>query len=99
MDNILEVKNLKVAFKTKNSIKEVVKGINFQVKKGKVTCIVGESGSGKTMTVMSIINVLPKNAFIEDGSIIFNNGNISKLNNSEMKKIRGKRFFQYFKIQ
>ncbi|AZV57216.1 ABC transporter ATP-binding protein [Clostridium sp. AWRP] len=96
MDNILEVKNLKVAFKTKNSIKEVVKGIDFQVKRGKVTCIVGESGSGKTMTVMSIINVLPKNAFIEDGSIVFNNGNISKLNNSEMKKIRGKKIFSIF---
>ena len=106
-ENIVELSNLEVNFKIRQGfVNEYIKRdkktvravdkINLNIGRGEIVSLVGESGSGKTMTVMSIINVLPKNAFIEDGSIIFNNGNISKLNNSEMKKIRGKKIFSIF---
>lgn len=51
--------------------------------------IIGESGSGKTMTVMSIIKLLPKNSKITSGEILFNGQDLLKLDESEFKNIRG----------
>lgn len=96
MENILEIRGLKVAFKDGKDIKEVVKGVDFQIKKGKITCIVGQSGSGKTVTVMSIINILPKNSLIQDGSILFQEKNLAKLADDDMRRIRGKKIFSIF---
>lgn len=96
METILEIKNLKTQFKIRNEIKEVVKGISLEVKKGKITCIVGQSGSGKSMTAMSIINILPKNASISQGSIFFQGQDLVKMSDKEMRDIRGKKIFSVF---
>ncbi|MTK13955.1 MAG: ABC transporter ATP-binding protein, partial [Clostridiaceae bacterium] len=96
MENILEVKELKTIFKTVDGIKEVVKGINFEVKKGKITCIVGQSGSGKSMTAMSIIKILPKSGYISGGSILFKEQDLIKIPDQDMRSIRGKKIFSIF---
>ncbi|AKN31486.1 nickel ABC transporter ATP-binding protein [Clostridium carboxidivorans P7] len=96
MENILEVKELNTAFKTEKGIKEVVKGINFEVKKSKITCIVGQSGSGKSVTAMSIIKMLPKSGYISGGSILFNGEDLIKMTDGEIRKVRGKKIFSIF---
>lgn len=96
LENVLEIKNLKTVFNIKNEVKEVVKGISFNVKKGKITCIVGQSGSGKSITAMSMIKILPKNASIPEGSILFHGQDLVKTPEEEMRKIRGKRIFSVF---
>lgn len=96
MENILEVKELNTAFKTEKGIKEVVKGINFEVKKSKITCIVGQSGSGKSVTAMSIIKMLPKSGYISEGSILFNGQDLAKMTDGEIRKVRGKKIFSIF---
>lgn len=96
MENILEVKNLKTVFNVKDEVKEVVKGISFEVKKGKITCIVGQSGSGKSVTVMSMIRILPKNALISEGNILFDGQDLASIADKEMRKIRGKKIFSIF---
>lgn len=96
MENILEVKELNTAFKTEKGIKEVVKGINFEVKKSKITCIVGQSGSGKSMTAMSIIKMLPKSGYISGGSILFNGQDLIKMTDGEIREVRGKKIFSIF---
>lgn len=96
MENILEVKELNTAFKTEKGIKEVVKGINFEVKKSKITCIVGQSGSGKSVTAMSIIKMLPKSGYISRGSILFNGQDLVKMTDGEIREVRGKRIFSIF---
>ncbi|WPC40048.1 ABC transporter ATP-binding protein [Clostridium sp. JS66] len=96
MENILEVKELNTVFKIEKGIKEVVKGINFEVKKSKITCIVGQSGSGKSMTAMSIIKMLPKSAYISGGSILFNGQDLIKMTDGEIREVRGKKIFSIF---
>lgn len=96
MENILEVKELTTVFKTSEGIKEVVKGINFEVKKGKITCIVGQSGSGKSITAMSIIKILPKDAAITEGSVLFQGHDLVKMTDKDMRTVRGKQVFSIF---
>ncbi|GAA0733015.1 ABC transporter ATP-binding protein [Clostridium oceanicum] len=89
--SILEVKNLKTSFEINNEKVLAVNDVSFQLKSGEVLGIIGESGSGKSVTALSIMNLLPKyKGKIESGSIIFNNKDITKLNDKEMCKIRGK---------
>lgn len=96
MENILEVKELKTVFETKEGVKEVVKGIDFAIKKGKITCIVGESGSGKSMTAMSIIKMLPKNANIKKGKVVFQGEDLVKMKPKDIRCIRGRKIFSIF---
>lgn len=96
LESIVEVKKLKTIFNTESGVREVVKGISFDIKKGKVTCIVGESGSGKTVTVTSMIKMLPKNASISEGSILFHGQDLTKMTEKEIRQIRGKKIFSVF---
>ncbi|RYD83447.1 MAG: ABC transporter ATP-binding protein [Sphingobacteriales bacterium] len=64
-----------------------VKGISFTAHKGKLTAIVGESGSGKSITSLSVLQLLPKQAVI-NGEIIFNNGSPIDILRADEKTIR-----------
>ncbi len=68
---ILEVKNLTISFRTENGSMRVIRGVNFDLKKGETLAIVGESGSGKSVTVKSIMGIIDKNEKIESGEILF----------------------------
>ena len=59
MNNILEVVNLSVQFKSKKDTFDAVKDISFNIKKGKTLALVGESGSGKSVTALSVLQLLP----------------------------------------
>ncbi|MBE7711184.1 MAG: ABC transporter ATP-binding protein [Cyanobacteria bacterium SIG31] len=89
MENILEIKNLDLLFKNEEQYNQALYNINLCFEKGKIHSIVGESGCGKTMTAMSIIRLLPKNAIIKNGEIIFNNENILNYKESQLRNIRG----------
>ena len=69
-ENLLEVKNLKISFKTDEGIITAVDGVNFSIKRGQTLGIVGESGSGKSVSTWSIMRLLPKNSIIDKGSSI-----------------------------
>lgn len=96
LENILEIRNLKVVFKENKEVKEILKGINLSVKSNKITCIVGQSGSGKSVTVKSIIKMLPKNITIEEGNVIFHGKSLTNMNYDEINKVRGKKIFSIF---
>lgn len=87
--NILEVKNLNVSFEVDDEIYPVVENLNFALEKGKTLGIVGESGCGKSVSLMSILKLLPKNAIVNADFINFEGQNIANLNENEMQKIRG----------
>lgn len=94
---LLDVKNLRVSFKTDEGIVTAVDGIDFTVKRGQTLGIVGESGSGKSVTVNAAMRLLPRNAILDEGSSIEltrKDGQIidvAKLDNRsrEMRSIRG----------
>ncbi len=93
MENIISIKNLKIAFNQDN---EVVKNLNLKIIKGKTTAIVGESGSGKTLSALSILKLLPSSAKITEGEIFFKDKNILSLTNKDIQQIRGNKISTIF---
>lgn len=105
--NILEVKNLKVAFRTFAGDIHAVRGVTFNLKKGETLAIVGESGSGKSVGTKAIMGLLPGSATVDpDSSILFhdiedgrvvNSIEITDLNENQLcKDIRGNRIAMIF---
>ncbi len=88
--NILEIKNLSLAFHSENKDYKALHEVNLSLEEGKMLAIVGESGCGKTITAMSILKLLPPNAKILSGEIIYKGQNLLKLNENEMQRIRGR---------
>jgi oligopeptide/dipeptide ABC transporter ATP-binding protein len=88
-ESILNVRNLSVSFRSDHNPLRVVSDISFDIGRAEVFGLVGESGSGKSMTALSILRILPGNAFTE-GSIMFHEKNLLSLHEDEMRSIRGK---------
>ena len=93
---MLDVKNLRISFRTNKGLVYAVRGINFSVKKGETLAIVGESGSGKSVTSKAILGIEALNAIIEDGEILFEGKNLLKYNEKEFNKIRGNKITMIF---
>lgn len=91
MDNILTVKNLKIAFEIEDKSYFAIKNLSINFKKGKMHAIVGESGCGKSVFATSILKLLPNNAIISDGEIIFEGENLLKYSEAQIRKIRGRK--------
>ena len=89
MNNILEIKNLDLFFKSEEQDFQALYDINLNFEKGKIHSIVGESGCGKTMTAMSVLRLLPKNAFIKNGQILFKGENLLDYKEFQMRDLRG----------
>jgi len=90
-ESLLEVRHLKTHFFTRRGVVKAVNDVSFDVMKGETLGLVGESGSGKTITVMSILQLLPRGAEILDGEIIFENENLIPKTEKELEEFRGKR--------
>ena len=87
---ILDVRDLTVSFKTYNGMVRAVRGVDFTLHKGETLAIVGESGSGKSVTTKAILGILPKNAVIDSGEILYNGEDMAKYHEKDFYKIRGK---------
>ncbi len=88
--NILEIKDLKVYYMTKNGPAKAVDSISFSVEKNKTVGLIGESGCGKTTTARAIMNFVKEPGKIAGGEIIFNGRNILNLSDGELRALRGK---------
>ena len=66
-NKILEVKDLRISFNVDSGTVKAVRGISFDLYRGRTLCIVGESGSGKSVTSRAILGILAKNAIVEGG--------------------------------
>lgn len=84
---ILEVKNLNLGFNCECGFRPALFDVNFSLEKGTMHALVGESGCGKTISAMSILQLLPKNAKITGGKILFCDENLLALKN--IQNIRG----------
>ena len=85
--NILKINNLSITTKVNTNL-YLVDSISFSVEEGKTTCIVGESGSGKSLTALSIIRLLSPQLKMS-GEILFNNEDICKMSELEIRQKRG----------
>jgi peptide/nickel transport system ATP-binding protein len=93
---LLEVKDLRVSFFTSRGEVRALDGVSFSVAPGRLTGLVGESGSGKTVSVLSILRLLPENARVVGGSITFEGLDLLQLGEREMRAIRGARIAMIF---
>jgi len=99
---ILKVDDLHTSFKIDNNEIEIIRGVSFEAYKGETLAIVGESGCGKSVTVHSIVRLLPKAGRLKSGEITFYaDDNEYKLNElkpfgKEMRSIRGKKIGMVF---
>jgi len=99
MNQILKIKNLSISFPSKTEKNEVVHNISFNLNKNEILGIVGESGSGKSVTALSILGLLSKNAKVKgEFTFLLNEEkiNLSQLNNKEFQTIRGKEISMVF---
>ena len=88
-EKLLEIKDLKVIYKTDLETVNAVNGISFSLDKGETLGIVGETGAGKTTTALSILRLLPEIGKITHGSVEFKGKNILNITEPEMRNIRG----------
>ncbi|MFO7645363.1 MAG: ATP-binding cassette domain-containing protein, partial [Desulfosarcina sp.] len=96
MAPLLEVKNLHTSFTRPEGVIKAVDGISYAVERGETLGIVGESGSGKTVTAMSILRLLPGSAVYPSGAIYFNGKDCLRMDDEDIRKIRGNRISVVF---
>jgi oligopeptide transport system ATP-binding protein len=94
MTTILEVNNLVTRFYTNDGVVHAVNGVSFDLEQGETLAVVGESGSGKSVSMMSLLRLIPEPpGRIERGEAIFFDGRVErdllKLSRSEIRRIRG----------
>ena len=93
---MLHIENLHIAFKNRTEETTAVSGIDLTLKKGESIGLVGESGSGKSLTALAIMGLLPKQALLRAGKIVFNNTNLLALSSKEMNLLRGQQIAMIF---
>ena len=96
-DNILEVNDLVVEYRTDDGIIHAVNGIDLIVKRGETLGLVGETGAGKTTIAKSIMRILPSPpAKVCGGRIVFQGEDVMKKSEAAMRKIRGRKISMIF---
>lgn len=91
---LLSVKDLSIAFKKKDTYRQVLHSVSFDVQKNEILGVVGESGSGKSITALAVMQLL-KNAKVE-GEIVFKDVDLNTLQTKKMEAIRGKKISMIF---
>jgi peptide/nickel transport system ATP-binding protein/oligopeptide transport system ATP-binding protein len=97
MEELLKIESLKTYFYTYEGVVKAVNGVSLKINKGETLGLVGESGCGKSITALSIIRLIqsPPGKIIE-GKIIFQGKDLLKLNNKQIRNIRGKKISMIF---
>ena len=93
---LLEVRNLKVSFRTEDGDVKAVGGVSFALSEGETLGIVGESGSGKSVTMMSVMRlIIDPNARFE-GEVIYKGKDLMTMSQDQMRKVRGSEIAMIF---
>ena len=94
--SLLEVRNLKTQFMTKDGPINAVRDVSLRLEKGKVLGLVGESGSGKSVTGFSIMGLIDEPGRVVEGEILFKGQDLRKLSPKQMRDLRGNRIAMIF---
>ena len=94
---LLQVKDLRTSFFTEEGEVHAVDGVSYEVEEGETLGLVGESGSGKSVSALSILRLIPNPpGKIVGGEVLFEGQDILKLDDDEIRKIRGNRIAMVF---
>jgi len=87
---VLDVRGLKTVFRTRGGEIHAVNDVSFHLERGELLGVVGESGSGKSVTMMSLIRLLPSPpADIRKGEVLLNGQDLLKMDAEDLRKVRG----------
>lgn len=97
MAKLLEVKDLRTYFYTRSGVVKAVDGVSFTIEPGKTLGIVGESGSGKSVTMMSLLGLIPQPpGKVVGGTALFHGDDLLRLTPKQLRKIRGTKISMIF---
>ncbi|MDR1509802.1 MAG: ABC transporter ATP-binding protein [Synergistaceae bacterium] len=87
--SLLEIKNLRTSFRISGGVVQAVRGVGLSVGEGEFWGIVGESGCGKSVTMLSVMGLLPENAAIRADVMAFGGKDLLRASPREMRSVRG----------
>jgi len=94
---LLEVKGLRTEFHTQDGVVKAVDGVSFLIDEGETLGIVGESGCGKSVSLLSVMRLIPvPPGKIAAGEVLFEGVDLLKLSEDEMRKVRGNKIAMVF---
>jgi oligopeptide/dipeptide ABC transporter ATP-binding protein len=96
-NTLLSVQDLKVVFKGDKAVARALDGVSYDIKEGETVCLVGESGCGKTVSVLSVMGLIPQPpGEIQGGQVLYCGQNLLELGEEEMRRIRGNQIAMVF---
>ena len=93
--SLLELRDLHIYFRSASTAVEVVSGLNFSIGESEIFGLAGESGCGKSITALSIMGILPRNAFAK-GQIFFKGKELLTLDEESKRRLRGNEMSMVF---
>jgi oligopeptide transport system ATP-binding protein len=97
MADLLNVEGLETHFQTRDGVVHAVNGVSIRLKEGETLGIVGESGCGKSVTVMSMLGLIPKPpGEVVAGEAIYQGKDLLKMSNEEIRHVRGSQISMVF---
>ncbi len=93
---ILQVRDLRVSFRTEQGTMHAIDGVSFDVKEGEILGVVGESGSGKTVTLLAVMGLITDPNAVIEGSIRYRGKELVGLPQRELRKLRGREIAMIF---
>jgi peptide/nickel transport system ATP-binding protein len=95
-EHLLEVRDLRVSFRTEDGVVRAVDGVSFTLDKGQVLGIVGESGSGKSVSMMALMRLIRDPNAVFEGEVIYKGRDLMKISQREMRQVRGSEMAMIF---
>ncbi|MHB8777921.1 MAG: ABC transporter ATP-binding protein [Anaerolineales bacterium] len=96
-DFLLDVKRLETQFKTPDGIVHAVNGVSFGLKEGETLGVVGESGCGKSVTMLSVLGLIPSPpGKVVAGEALYLGQDLLKMSNEEIRHVRGAQISMVF---
>ena len=96
LEKKLQVRNLRISFRTNGGKVQAVRNISFDLHKGETLAIVGESGSGKSVTSKAVLGILAGNAIVEGGEILYDGQDLLKISEDDFYRLRGDKIAMIF---
>lgn len=94
---LLEVKELQTRFYTEDGVVKAVEGVSFDLSEGETLGLVGESGCGKSVTMLSILRLIPNPpGLIVGGHVMFDGEDLLAIDEEQMRHIRGNKIAMVF---
>ena len=93
---LLEIKGLRTSFSTMRGKADAIRGVDLTVRENEILGIVGESGSGKSVTMKSVMGLLPRSAKISAETLRYKNEDLLKLKEKQLQKYRGREMAMIF---